>query len=701
MGPGMSHVRDRLEAAVLAAMDRACAAPMRWGHDDCALWCANVLRDVLDYDAAENFRGHYRSQKGSRRVLGQGGLLRALRAAARRHEWNAIDPMLAQAGDVGLAMVIYRGRPSFACVICRAPGWFVGRGEFGVTALPATMVRRAWKVVPHRRAREVVPGARVAMPRVITRPSMVPTSAAAQEPVSTALGLSALLFNTGLFASVGVAAAFGGAVVGIGVSIGLNYAASALLQRGNQPLSGNVNGAPNDPSIRYNTRQPVPSKRIIYGTAQVGGALFFEQVKNPHLYQGLMISAKPITAIRKIWIGTNELSFASIAAGSILTPLAVPGQPDYPGNLQVSIRLGATDQAIDPILAADFTSLDTEFRQRGIATAVLRYDFGTTQDEYTQLWGQTQRPNPIFLVDGIAVPDPRKSGHVLEYDPADLDAVAAAEATWEWSNNAALCQAHYLTQPYGGRIDPRRVDWDKVAEAADWDDQQIGTTEGDLIRRGTIDGLITLNQRPSDVISPMLSANRGFVLESAGRVWVSSSKPRTAVATIHDAILSGGIEYRAAKPKRDMLNRIKVRFVAEDREYQTVDGPVLSRGDLQTTDAEILDGVLDLPFTLDDRRAQMLQKAFLDTSRLGRRLNCVVDVEMLACSADELVGNAVNVSLELFPQFDGLYFVESWGFTDSFGSISLSLSEYDPAIETDWHPEDDQQAFALADLDVS
>ncbi|MDG9698002.1 hypothetical protein QC281_49025, partial [Streptomyces sp. DH17] len=129
--------------------------------------------------------------------------------------------------------------------------------------------------------------------------------------------------------------------------------------------------------------------------------------------------------------------------------------------------------------------------QRGIATATFRYHYGTDFNEYTALWGQGSRPNPLLLVDGVAVPDPRNPSHILDWDPDDADSVAAAEASWSWSNTAALVQAHYLTQRYGGRIKPYRMKWDRVAEAADWDDGLIGRADGTMIKRHTIDGVVT------------------------------------------------------------------------------------------------------------------------------------------------------------------------------------------------------------------
>lgn len=134
--------RRRLEAALLAQM-RAADAPMQWGVDDCALWCADVLRSALGYDAASSFRGRYRTRIGARRVLGRAGLPNALRQAARRHGWRRVAPDDARCGDVGLMVM----GETVSTMICRAEGWFVGRSEAGFTALPARYVKIAWAVV--------------------------------------------------------------------------------------------------------------------------------------------------------------------------------------------------------------------------------------------------------------------------------------------------------------------------------------------------------------------------------------------------------------------------------------------------------------------------------------------------------------------------------------------------------------------------
>lgn len=135
--------RCALEVELLAAMQLAAEQPMQWGRDDCALWCADILKAALGYDAAAHFRGRYRTRIGAHRVLGGGGLPHALRLASRRHGWRRVRPERADVGDVGLAVLV----GVVSTVICRKPGWFVGRSEMGWTALPASMAKVAWSVV--------------------------------------------------------------------------------------------------------------------------------------------------------------------------------------------------------------------------------------------------------------------------------------------------------------------------------------------------------------------------------------------------------------------------------------------------------------------------------------------------------------------------------------------------------------------------
>ena len=519
-----------------------------------------------------------------------------------------------------------------------------------------------------------------------------------RDPLS--IGIAAItVFEAASGVAIGFeAAAFVGQVI-----IASSVIAASVLLTSKPDGSGSLgNFAINAPEMRINRRQPTPHKKIIYGLAETGGDMFFEEAKAPYLTHGFMHCAREIEGFVRCRIGTDVIAVLTttefLPTDQIITPQgrlvdgAITASPDYATNLRLSLRTGSTTQVIDPLLDADFTSLEADFRQRGIATAVLRYKWpGTTYDDRQAMWGDGQAPNPLFLIKGVRV-----------YDPRDPTQSRDDESTWQWSDNASLIIADYLRQPYGGRIDAAKIDYDRVAEAADYDDELVGTTtDGEMIRRHTINGVVTMNQAPSEVLRSMLSANRGRVCEQAGTFWVSSSRPKEPVLTIDDSMLAGGIDYQPAKPKRDLLNRVFSRFIASERDYQQVDGPVHDRTDLQATDGEIFAATLSLPFTLDHRRVQRLQKQYLETARLGKMLTLRVSLDAMAISETELLDEVITFDSDLFSPANGNYRVVSVGFAENYAAVELNLSEYDGNIESDWVPADDEQPFEISDLDLT
>lgn len=560
------------------------------------------------------------------------------------------------------------------------------------------------RVPPHvaaealRRLRELERGGRyehlvreVPSGRGVHRVLPVPTTLRA-EPISTFIGLSALIASaTGI--SFAAAAAIGGILVSTTISFGLSIAAKALsksLTPGQSSASAQQAAGINDPAVSHNTRQVIPAKRIIYGFARVGGALFFEKVVPPYLYHGLLLCDRRIAGVIGVYIGANVIPFATFTPNTILTPSTdLAGAPRYSTHLRMSLGLGTLPASTDVQLAAAFPNLSPNFRQTGIARVVFRYDYGTSADDFVATWGNIQFPNPNLIVQGVPV-----------YDPRDPTQSRDGEYTWKFSNNAALVQADYLRSGFGGRIRSTRIDWDRVAAAADYDDQQVGCLDGTSLARYTIDGVIALDQSPFDIMTAMLSANRGFIHEAGGTVWVASSPPLDPVTTIHDGILAGTLDFRGAAPKKSVLNRVTIKFIAADREYQQVDGPVLNRTDLQTADGEVLEARVSFPFTRDYRRAERLQKAILDSSRLGRTITCRCNVSILTQTKEELVGSAVRFDSVLFSPANGIYRVQSVAFADDFATVELTLTEYDKNIETSWRTTD-ERAFTVAPLDLS
>lgn len=497
-----------------------------------------------------------------------------------------------------------------------------------------------------------------------------------------ALGLTAGASLATSAAAFSFATALGSALGSVALVAGPSLIIRAFSGRG-----AGGSSAPNSPEVRGNSRQAIPSQRVIYGYVRVGGAVFFlDDSKPPYLYLGLMLSKRRITNVFQTYVGTNPVEFDTVAENTISSTVTAPYRSGG-GTVRLfqCFRDGDPDQVMDAILAADFPNLDAEFRQRGIATMMMKFRFGPNAEEHQAIWGNVQIPNVLFDVAGAPVYDPR--------DPTqDMD----DEDTWKFSNNAALVQADYLRQPYGGRQPTSKMRWDEIALAADYDDSLVGIADGTLQRRYTIDGVITLNQIPVDVMGAMLQANRGFVVQHNGRMWVTSSRPQDPVMTIHDNMLVGKIDFRGSAPKKSLVNKVRTRFVAPDREYQIVDGPVLESTELETEDGEVLEAPISLSFTREHQRAQRIAYAYRQDSRLGKSISCQVSLDALGLRA----GLVVKFWSVLFPMMNGIYFIEETLFAEDFSSIQLVLNEYDKDIDASWLPSMEQE-FVLEDLDVS
>ena len=405
--------------------------------------------------------------------------------------------------------------------------------------------------------------------------------------------------------------------------------------------------------------------------------MFFYEVKPPWLYVGLLVAAHEIDGVEQIRIGTAPVAFGLV--NDAATSPWFNGASVY---LYRSVRTGTSAQTLDTILAADFPTLPATFRQRGQATVVFKAHFGTSSDHHKTLWGDNGQFEPYLIVRGAKV-----------YDPRDPTQVQTDATTWKWSRNASLCIADYLTRDAGGRIPSSRIRWDKVATSATRDDELIGVNaDGSLIPRGTVDGVVTLDQPPNRVLEGMLTANRGFVVQSEGRVWVYSARASDPVRTIHEGMLAGAIEFRAGKPRRDLVNVVRTEFASADRQYQLSNGPVLERSDLITTDGQRLEVSVSLPYTNHQATAQRLAKAYLDTARLGRSLTLRLDLR----AADMDAGDVVRVDFDTVQACDGLYQVQNVTFADGFTAVDVVLAEYDPSIENDWVPSRDEASFTLA-----
>lgn len=492
-----------------------------------------------------------------------------------------------------------------------------------------------------------------------------------------------VIFATGITSGTAVTA-----LVTAGVVLG--YAAPAALAIGGQlyaSYQAQKKLAPvNDlGAIQSILKQAIPGQRLILGRATTGGALFFYKAKAPYIWYGILLAAHECDGFEKLIVNGHDVYFGTDGLAT-----SVPFAEGANQYLKVSFRNGHIDQAIDPLIAEDFPTMPSTFRQRGHASIVIRahYGFGSDAqakiDDHKRVYGDQGVLQPLVRLRGAKLVDPRLAG------------VTVGDAsTWIWSDNAVLNTVRFLTHqwPSTRLVDPERVEWDQVAAGAEEADRWETSADGTTFRRHTVNGVVQSTDNPFDVIENLKIAMGGDLILDRAKIYpIVRSGNQEPEATLHIGMLRGGIEYVSEPRARETVNIGKSTFVSPDRDYQEVAGPTLRRTDLITADGKPRETSLRGAYVEDHRRMQRLVSAHINETRAGRALVAGCDLEALSWRPGRIYRVHLPGSLS---HVNGLYRLARKEWDGRLSGYRLTLLGYDPAAQ-DFAP-GDELPFTLDD----
>lgn len=483
--------------------------------------------------------------------------------------------------------------------------------------------------------------------------------------------IAGAVIAAGSFFGVAIGATVAGVVGQVAFTAILT--AGAALMRQSQADANAAGSSFSDAGRKETIRQAVPGRRMLFGTTLVGGPMFFYHVANPWLYVGIILGDGPIEGVQNVQIGGHTVTFDPTTHVALDAPFAAGSY------LYASFRNGTADQAIDPLLAADFPALPSTFRQRGVATMVLKMKWGASQDNHNLLWGTS--PKPLALVQGRLVYDPRKGTHLI-----------GDETTWEYSANAALVVATWLIKRWRFPLRVQDIDWDSVKDAANICDERIATL-GDDEARYESHGVIFAQESTYQAAQYLLASCGGALVYRNGLWSIRPAAAREPVATIADRDIIGAISLRHDAPTEEKINTVRTVFTARDREWEKANGPVVINAAYLAADGIERSRTLDLDFTASASAAQRLAKQAMEERRLGQTINTIVHPALIGLEE----GDVVQVSLASLSYLDGLYSVERMGLNDRGIEITLraysdDIYAYDPAV--------DEQPFTISPTDL-
>jgi hypothetical protein len=484
-------------------------------------------------------------------------------------------------------------------------------------------------------------------------------SPAHADPVSIGVAVTAI---GSWWASIGVV---GQVLVQVGVILALS-GISYLLTGGSRAAQAQKD---NLPSVNIPQRDGLLEKVRLYGTATSPGGVWYQNVKNGSRYVfGVAISEGECESLVSVIINGVECVFG--ADGYAKTAPWFDGSVSY---AQVSFRSGSDAQAIDPIIAANFSE-GVDFRQRGICTVVMAMEFGNDATHHATLWGTAGIPQLLFRIKGLKV-----------YDPRDATQNPADKTTWKWTDNATLVEVDWLTTRMGFGMAKTDLDIPTIVESSNIDASVVATLAGSEAM-GRINGRAFSSEANADVLVSMMQQNRG-IIRRTGEVWgIRSDRAADPVSTIHDYLLVGDISAQNEPDTRSALNTVYAEFQPYSKFNQKSE-TVYRNTALVTSDGEELSARASFRFGDSSAASQRLGYAMVTENRDGssRTLNTDIAVLYAPGKANNTLeeGDVTRLELRLYPSLNGLYTVQKLEIMADM-TVMLTLAGYDPTAISGW-----------------
>lgn len=481
---------------------------------------------------------------------------------------------------------------------------------------------------------------------------------------------------TAIGSAVGGAIASGilATVIGAVVTMGINMLGSAIFDSG--PSGGGGGDSKNSFDQQQSdatqmTRQPITTRKIIYGTRRVSGPLIYLESgggagdNKPNIFLHVIIpfATHKCDAITDVYFDDN-LVWTS-AGGGTYQPTPSNDGTLWSAVARIKPLLGDDNQLADPDLLAANTSWTAAHRLRGITALYCMLTY--TQDIYSN-----GVPNISAVVRGKPVLDPRT-------------------ATTGYSANPALCIQDYILTPKvrGGYGDiSANIDTASFNALANLCDEDVALKEGGTEKRYELHGVFDTANKPGDIIQNMLTSFGGRIVNPGRRWYVYGAAYRTPIITLDETILRAPLRLLTKTSIRDKFNAVKGTFASKPDNDIVTDYPSIASAQYALDDGEVIYKDYPLPFTRSPSMAQRLAKVFLLQSRLQNTLvlPCKIGAYRLK------VGDTFKFNFALFGWVEKVFEITNSDLSvDNKGElgVDLSIRETDPSAY-DWNTSEEK-----------
>ncbi len=387
-------------------------------------------------------------------------------------------------------------------------------------------------------------------------------------------------------------------------------------------------------------RDPTASRKIVYGECRTGGTIVYlanSGVSNIYLHQMTCFAVGECESIEEIWYDDKMVMKLDAGTPKYYDEWSSGTSPSTtPKYTYIKTKTGADNQVAVTGSSETGKELPSQWssnhRLFDICYAYTRFDL----EEGNPYDGQ---PNVTARIKGRKLYDPRKdstssmsgTGSHRPDDPA----------TWEYSNNSALCVLDYLTNSsYGANISHDDINYTALEIALDICDEDVTTQEGTQ-KRYTCDGVINTESSLRNNVASILSSMNGKITFSGGQFFIDAYAYKTPHSVVVDeSMMLGSFTVRTKQSKRDSYNQVRGTFMSAEDNFQPSEFPTKTFSQYVTDDGEVLEHEMQLSMTTDVEAAQRLARLTLLRSRMQDTLKMQLNMKGLQYR----VGDNIKVS---------------------------------------------------------
>lgn len=471
-----------------------------------------------------------------------------------------------------------------------------------------------------------------------------------------------------------VAAAIGagilGSLAGAVVAGGISLVGQSLSQKkAKAPDLGAFRATLRDRSVMV--RQPIVSRKLVYGKARVSGPLAYIQStgNNDHLHLVISLSSCQVNSIGDVYLD-DTLSTDS----------------RFSGLVRIEKFVGTADQAASAALVSESGGKWASAHQgRGVAYLYVRLKW-----------------NGDVWTNGIPSIKADVEGACLVEDPRSPGLIA-------YTRNPALLIRHYLKDPvYGLGCSDDEIDDTYFIAAANICDEQVevgSSSPSTYENRYYCDGVIDTANTPKEILQELLTSCGGRLTNTGGkwRLQVAAYSAPTLPA-FDEGDMVGPISVRTRVSQREAFSAIKGVYVSPQNAWQASDYPAI-KSEAQREALGLVEHRYDdhdLPFTTSPTMAQRLAKIELLKARQPITVEALFSLSALQFQA----GAVILLNNERFGWTDKPFEVTEWTWAhqnDQNGNpapaISVMLRETASSIY-DWSTSEEQEVDDAPNTDL-